>query len=368
MARALHDADVDVRIYTLREKFGIYVPVLRAAGIEDHWVGRYDSPVIRLANIAKELLEYRPHIVQATHFYTNLYAAIAGRIVGALAFGCSRNNVFKEVENSKRWGPWLLRLPPILLVNSHAAKRNAESLQIDSNKIHVISNVIDLEDFDARMSTAMTRTANQPLVIAIGRLVHQKRLDRFLAAFAQARRIVADLRAVVVGEGPERHSLERTAAALGLTPDVVTFLGSREDVPALLKQADMLVLSSDYEGFPNVVLEAMAARLPVITTPAGDSNIVVQDGRTGYVVPFDDVTGMAECVVRLSKSPGLRRHLGEAGRKRVEQNFSFEPLAGRLLSIYRKSALQHNRTDLLSLWSDKDVAQAEIDFSLPPLT
>jgi glycosyltransferase involved in cell wall biosynthesis len=149
---------------------------------------------------------------------------------------------------------------------------------------------------------------------------------------------------------------------------MVTFLGRREDVPALLKQADMLVLSSDYEGFPNVVLEAMAARLPVITTPAGDANIAVQNGNTGYVVHFDDVTGMAECMVRLSKSPGLRWQLGEAARKRVEQHFSFEHLAGRLLSIYRKSALQHNRTDLLRLWSDKDVAQAEIDLSLPPLT
>ena len=101
-----------------------------------------------------------------------------------------------------------------------------------------------------------------------------------------------------------------------------------------MRQADMLVLSSEHEGFPNVVLEAMAARLPVVATPAGDVKRVVSDGETGYVVPSDDVRAMAERMVRLATSATLRRELGNAGRVRVEQSYSFSALGGRLRSVY----------------------------------
>src|SRR5258706_15129835 len=133
-----------------------------------------------------------------------------------------------------------------------------------------------------------------------------------------ARQEVLDLKGILIGDGPERPRLEALANKLGLLPDGLLFLGRRNDVPALLAQASMLVLSSDHEGFPNVLLEAMAARLPVITTPAGDAGLVVQEGITGYVLPFDDIDAMAERMVRLAKSPDLRHTLGEAGRRRVE--------------------------------------------------
>jgi glycosyltransferase involved in cell wall biosynthesis len=143
--------------------------------------------------------------------------------------------------------------------------------------------------------------------------------------------------------------LQAKARALELGPQEVRFVGECHNVPALLARSAMLVLSSEYEGFPNVILEAMAARSPVITTPAGDAGLIVQHDRTGYVVQPDDSQSMAAFMVRLAQSPSLRTELGEAGRKRVEQEYNYERLADRLVEIFRHFSGQQQRTALLTL-------------------
>jgi glycosyltransferase involved in cell wall biosynthesis len=117
-------------------------------------------------------------------------------------------------------------------------------------------------------------------------------------------------------------------------------------VPRLLARADMLVLTSQHEGFPNVLLEAMAARLPVVTTPAGDATRLVRDGSTGFVVPFDDEDLLAARLGQLATSPALRRAFGRAGRDVVELEYRTERLAGRALAIYRQAAIHQQRTEV----------------------
>jgi glycosyltransferase involved in cell wall biosynthesis len=233
------------------------------------------------------------------------------------------------------------------------AKRNAEALGVQSKKIHVLPNVIDLADFDVQATHEATQFARMdtPKVVAVGRLVPEKRLDRYLGVLALARQKVPDLKGFLIGDGPERQRLESIANDLGLLPEGLQFFARWNGVPALLSHVQMLILCSDHEGLPNVLLEAMAARLPVITTAAGDAADVVQDGITGYVVPFDDIEGMAERMICLARSPDLRRKLGEAGRRRVELLYSSEGLANRLLCTYRSIAeRQHDgyMIDLLS--------------------
>jgi glycosyltransferase involved in cell wall biosynthesis len=154
---------------------------------------------------------------------------------------------------------------------------------------------------------------------------------------------------VLIGTGPEHERLQAVAQQLGLGPSGVAFLGMRDDVPRLLRAADLLLVTSDHEGFPNAILEAMAVELPVITTPAGDAGLVVKDDVTGYVVPFDDVDQIGERVVRLARSPELRRSFGRAGRLRVEQSYSSEQLAASLLGIYRSIAAARGHEGLLRL-------------------
>jgi glycosyltransferase involved in cell wall biosynthesis len=114
---------------------------------------------------------------------------------------------------------------------------------------------------------------------------------------------------------------------------------------------DVLLHTSDHEGFPNVLLEAMAARLPVVTTPAGDAGRVVEDGGTGYVVAFDDIGRMAQRVLQLAHSPPLRRRFGEAGRQYAERYYSYSGLARRLLATYRAIADQQRHRRALQACS-----------------
>jgi glycosyltransferase involved in cell wall biosynthesis len=112
-------------------------------------------------------------------------------------------------------------------------------------------------------------------------------------------------------------------------------------------------LSSEIEGFPNAILEAMAARLPVITTPAGDAAEIVQHGISGYVVPHENPDALAEKMVLLASSPEIRQRFGAAGRDCVQRTYSYHSLAAQLISIYKQAAaLQRHTTALAALKPD----------------
>jgi len=339
MVRALTDAGVSVRVCSLIEGERLEED-LRRIGVPPVWVGRRSHPLLRAVALARALQSFRPHVLQSAHFYTNLYVSAVAPLYGAIAIGAVRGDVYHEIASNGRWGNWLLQMPPNLLANSYAAKRNAEQLGVAPETLHVVPNAIDLAEFE-RLTLTRPRAPDRSRIVmaAVGRLLPDKRFDRFLAAVALARRQVPAVHGILVGDGPERQRLERLAQQLGLVPDGVHFLGHRWNLEHLLRyDADVLMLTSDQEGFPNVVLEAMAAGLPVITTPAGDAGVVVQDHVTGYVVPFDDVGQLAERTIQLACSPEQRRCFGAAGRSRVAQEYGLERLAGHLLASYRAFA------------------------------
>ncbi len=355
MARSLREAGADLRVYSLTQG-EFYEAHLRKLGVEPCWFGRFNPRFgkvpIRLASLASALGRFRPQIVQSGHFFCNVYAALGGRVTGALSIGGMRNELGRERKGCGRWTRASLRLPSAIIANSLAARRGVDEFGINPQSIIVLNNAIDLDEFDLMSSSNLGDSAweegGPPVALAVGRMFREKRFDRFLAALALARRVSPAVRGVIVGDGPEWPDLRRRAHELGLLPDGVQFPGRRNDVPALLCKADMLVLTSDHEGCPNVVMEAMAARRPVVTTPAGDAGVLVEDGVSGYVVPFDDIEAMARAMVRLAESPELRRRFGEAGRRRVEEAHNFDGLAGRLIAAYEGIAERHGRRDILA--------------------
>jgi glycosyltransferase involved in cell wall biosynthesis len=246
----------------------------------------------------------------------------------------------------------MLRLAHGLVANSQHGRQTLVSQGIKPQKIEVLANVIDLRDFDTRSALPL-RVSLPPdriIVTAVGSLHPCKRFDRFLEALALARRSRLALTGVIAGADlGAKAALQARADALGLGPQDVRFTGECNNVPALLARSAMLVLSSEYEGFPNVILEAMAARLPVITTPAGDAGLIVQHGQTGYVVEPEDTQGMGAFMVQLAQSPSMRTELGEAGRVCVEQEYNYESLADRLMAIFHSFAGQQRRTALREL-------------------
>lgn len=365
MARALHQAGIDVRFYYLGAG-GYYETRLRQAGVPIHQVCSPNRPWMTLVRLTGALCWWRPQIVLVTQFGDLLYAAAAARGCRALLLGGIRSDGLYELQGHRRWSRWMFRVVHGSVANSCRARQNLVERGILPQKIAVLPNVIELQDFDQR--GALPVESNLPtdrvIAAAVGNLHPCKRFDRFLKALALARQSEPSLAGVIAGaDYGAKAGLQSRASALGFASDDLIFLGEFDRVPALLRQAALLVLTSDYEGFPNVILEAMAARLPVVTVPAGDAHLIVQHGKTGFVVEADDTPGMAARLVQLAQSASLRADLGNTGRKRVEQRYSYELLADRLLAIFHRFANQQRRLPLCELLARGPLAKELATFS-----
>jgi len=351
MARALFQAGVNVRFYYLGGG-GHYESVLRETGVPMCQIYIPNRPWKILVKLTRSLRRLRPHIVMANQFGDLRYGTIAGRCCNALILGGVRSDGWYELRSHGRLSRLMLRLAHGLVTNSQHARKTLASQGVRPGKLEVLPNVIDLRDFDARTAQPLRipLPPNRIIVTAVGGLHPCKRFDRFLETLALARRAEPALMGVIAGADlGAMAELQARANALELGPQEVRFIGECHNVPGLLARSAMLVLTSEYEGFPNVILEAMAARLPVITTPAGDAAVVVQDGATGLVVKPDDTRGIAAVMVQLARSPSMRTGLGDAGRQRVEQEYHSGLLADRLLAIFHNFAGQQRKAALCEL-------------------
>jgi glycosyltransferase involved in cell wall biosynthesis len=348
-ARALFQAGMDVRVFYLGEN-GHYQSVLRQLGIPLIQIYAANKPWFILASLTRALCRLRPQIVLVNQFGDLIHGGTAGRVCGALTLGGVRSDGRQELDALGLRTPWMLRLAHGFVANSCCARANLVSRGIKPQKIQVLTNVIDLRVFDARsgLSPRISLPQGRIIAAAVGRLHPCKRFDRFLEALALARRSEPGLAGVIAGaDDGARTALQEKATALGLKAPDLTFLGECDNVPALLARAGLLVLTSEREGFPNVILEAMAARLPVITTPAGDASLIVHHDKTGMVVAGEDTSGMAASMVQLARSPAMRMKFGEAGRRNVEQDYDCESLASRLVAIFQCFARQSKSGCLL---------------------
>lgn len=227
----------------------------------------------------------------------------------------------------------------IALAESHK-EYLATVKRLDSAKISVVHNGIDLAPFDRELTVAEARRrfripADQPVVGIVAGLRKWKAHDMFLRAAVRVKERVPNTLFLLAGDGPRRAYLERLTADLGLS-EHVRFLGVVSEVPTLLQAIDVSVLSSVHEAFPLTLLEAMAARRPVVATNVGSVADIVDDGANGFLVPLGAVEPFADAVVRLLQDPELATQLGQAGRNKVESMFTVDHMVSRTESLFRK--------------------------------
>jgi glycosyltransferase involved in cell wall biosynthesis len=209
----------------------------------------------------------------------------------------------------------------------------------------VIPNAVRyLQDLGNRTDEA-AESIPRPFVLAIGRLHEQKGFDLLLAAFHRSGLTQAGWRLVILGEGPARPDLEQQAAALGLA-DAVTFPGFVE-VGQWLRRADVFVLSSRYEGFPNALMEAMQMQRACISfdCPSGPRDLI-ENNRDGLLVPPLDVAALSEALQRLAADSALRSRLGAEASK-VGERFSAASVYAKWLNLI--DAVASETTEKLSL-------------------
>lgn len=180
------------------------------------------------------------------------------------------------------------------------------------------------------------------LVGMVARLAYPKDPLTYLAA---ARRVVgeaANVKFVLIGDGPLRSSCESYVRDNGLT-DKVFVLGFRADVRRLLPDLDIFVLSSKFEGCPITVIEAMLAGLPVVATDVGGLGELVIEGRNGFLVPPGSIDGLAESVVRLVRDPALRSAMGELGREIARSRFEVTRMVHAYEELYKRAGREDSR-------------------------
>jgi glycosyltransferase involved in cell wall biosynthesis len=171
-----------------------------------------------------------------------------------------------------------------------------------------------------------------PVVGSVGRLNAQKGHRYLLDAAARVFAALPEARLVLAGDGDQEQALRAQASALGIAPRVV-FAGHRSDVPALLEAFDVFCISSTYEGTPLTLFEAMAAARPIVSTAVDGCREVLEDGRTGLLVPPRDAEALGRALTRLLSDGALRASLAEAAR-RESARYDIQECVERMEALY----------------------------------
>lgn len=241
---------------------------------------------------------------------------------------------------------WIRFFDRIIAV-SDEVKKDMLRFKIPEEKITMIDNGIAMERFEKVVEAKNMRNQlgfgeKTRIVGTIGSLGIEKGHIYLLEAARHILNIVNDLKFLVVGDGPLRKPLEKKSEELGIKKHVI-FLGQRKDIPELLMAMDIFVLPSIKEGLPMALLEAMAAKRPVIATRVGAIPKVIENKDTGVLVEPKDISGLRDAIINLLSDPGRMDLLAREGFRRVCTNFSSDEMGKHYLKLYKEIA---NHTSL----------------------
>jgi glycosyltransferase involved in cell wall biosynthesis len=327
--------------------------VARGLGVEVVTIpelGREISPLrdlIATLRLARLIRRERPQILHTHTAKAGTVGRLAARLAGSARppivvhtfhghvlrgyFGPVRSRLFRWLER------WLARDTTVLIAVSPQVRDDLVGL---GEKFAVIRLGIELEervaDMDGRANTRryLGIAPDRFTVGWIGRMTAIKNTEDVLSAFKTLRARGVEATLCMVGDGPDRPALERRAHELGIMRDTL-FLGYQQDVAPLYAAFDALVLPSSNEGTPVSVIEALAARTPVVATRVGGVPDVVREGDDGFLVDPGDMDALAERLERLASDPELRERMGDAARGRVLSRYAVDRLVDDVDRLYR---------------------------------
>ncbi|HYS18446.1 MAG TPA: glycosyltransferase family 4 protein [Candidatus Binatia bacterium] len=312
-------------------------------------LGREVAPLADLAALGQILRLIRRERPSIIHTHTSK-AGFVGRLAALIArvpavihqphghifygyYGPRRTAVFTALERqAARWTDRIVALTERGIAEhlAHGIGRPAQYVAVPSGVPTAALRAAAPLRAEARARLGLD--AGAFVVVGLGRLIRIKGFDLLVRALPGVIAQIPSARLLLVGEGPERPSLDAIAASLGLT-ERLWMTGETADVPMHLVAADVVVVPSRNEGMGRVIVESMALGVPVVATTVGGIPDVVTDGECGRLVEPDDVDALAAALVELGRDPALRRKLGEAARARAEA-FSTSVANEKLLALY----------------------------------
>jgi glycosyltransferase involved in cell wall biosynthesis len=330
LARRLDKSRFQVELWVLRAGDDL-APVAREYGIPVVWMARsgWVGPQ-SLLTLGKRLWINPPDLLMLLTVIPNIWGRLWGRLarVPAVVGNCRGGAAPWRQHERVLWPA-----ADHILCNSQILKDFLVSRYgLPPARLTVVPNGVDTDFFQPSKNG---KSEGPPVLLSVARLVPDKDHDTMLAAFGRLTQRHPDAELWLVGNGPRREILEQKVRDLGLSGRV-KFLPVAKDIRPLYRQADVFVLSSVEEALPNVVLEAMAAGLPVVATRVGGLPEAVVPEDTGLLVSPRDVDGLAAALGRLLDGPETRRNLGRRGRERVVEQFSFGAMVSRHEEVWAR--------------------------------
>lgn len=266
-----------------------------------------------------------------------LWGRIAAKLAGtAIILNSEHHGRFTFLQDPKRMFHHLLNRLPDFWTNAFVMVSQAQrdffvKKGLPPDRISVIHNGIDIKRFSFSMADrikvrkSLGLPDEAPVIGMVANFWPVKRHVVLLQAMVKVRETLPTVHCLLMGDGSLRVKMEEMAKQSGLS-GAISFLGSRPDVPEILSALDVFVLTSDSESFSNVIVEAMAAGKPVVTTDCGGPQEIVEDGVTGYLVPVGHALELSKKISILLKNPELAGKMGEAGRLHAERNFGLDKM------------------------------------------
>jgi L-malate glycosyltransferase len=296
-----------------------------------------------LAHLRKIIRDRKVCLVQTYFESADIFGAIASRLAGVRVICSSRRDMglLRSAKHNllyRMLGPLYSH---VFAVSEKVARWHQQKDHIPPNRISVVHNGVALEryiisDQGARLSEASNISQPSIQITTVANVNPWKGIDVFLKAAAIVSQKFPQANFAVAGDWTDRQHLQELrslADELKITRQV-HFVGRVEDVPNLLRNTDIFALLSRTEGFPNAVIEAMAAGLPTVATAVGGTPEAVVEEATGYLVPNEDHILAAERMIRLSRDVRLRKWMGANARALVAKEFSIQAMLSRHVEVY----------------------------------
>lgn len=316
------------------------VPI-RFVGVRAAW--QVGTAVKRLRRL---LAEQQPQIVQTFLFHANVVGTLAARGLQSSPQPPREESRPRLVHGMRVADPSWLRqtierrtsvcADKVVCVSRSVSEYCAARLRIPADKLVVIPNGIDVAAYADLQPADLADFGLPPghrAIVFVGRLHRQKGLDWLLSFAPRLLEQLPDHDLLLVGEGPERPRLEARVQALGLDRRI-HFTGWSPHVPGILRASELLILPSRWEGMPNVLLEAMAAALPIVTTQAEGVQELLGPLANEQSVAFGDQEAFLARLRRLAENRQLATALGRQNRERVERNFSRQAMLQAYEDLY----------------------------------
>jgi glycosyltransferase involved in cell wall biosynthesis len=290
-------------------------------------------------------------IIHAHEYKTDLLALLAARATGAVPLATMHGwtgHSFRERFFYYALDKRLLRAFPLTIAVSSEIRSELVRHNVPEERVRVVLNGIDHRAFrrdrsaEPRVRRELGVAPSDIVVGAVGRLEPQKRFDLLIRACAALRHRWPQLRLMIGGDGSQRGELQKLATSM-LPGNACQLLGHRPDVANLHHAFNVFAQSSDYEGTPNSVLEAMAFETPLVATAAGGTAEIVEDGVHGLIVSCGDVDGLAAAMERTLVEPEATAQRVARARHRVETTSSFDERVAAVERIYIELAARFRR-------------------------